>query len=215
MDNTFTHLYACGNGFVCDMPLTAPACVYPAICTAVLPVSLSDFKCAAASGGIQLSWTTATETNNKYFTIERSMDGINFKPIAKINGAGNSSTVHNYSYLDKPATIGTYYYRLSQTDYDGNAQTFNVTSCDETGPIEIGKVYPNPNPGKFTVTIDNTITGVQIYNALGQKVYDKTLVQNSETSLNVDLSSQAPGIYVMNLITVSGQNIVRRVNVMP
>lgn len=206
-------LYACGNGFLSVMPIT-PTCTPHTPCTP-LPIELQSFSCQPKGSGIELNWTTASETNNKLFTVERSVDGVNFQAITNVSGAGNSSTAHSYAYTDYPPTPATYYYRLSQTDYDGQSQSFNITSCAETSPAELGKVYPNPNPGKFTVTIDNTIVGIQIYNALGQKIYDKTLIQSNENSLNIDLSSQSPGIYIMNLVTSSGQNIVRKINLLP
>src|SRR6185437_13532998 len=130
LGNGYTHLYACGNGFVCSMPLTAPVCVHPALCTVVLPIDLLNFSCQPSTKGLELTWSTASETNNKIFTIERSKDGVTFQPIATVPGAGNSTTTHNYTYTDESPFNGINYYRLSQTDFDGQTTTYNITSCD-------------------------------------------------------------------------------------
>src|SRR5581483_1730256 len=100
--------------------------------------------CETQHEGIKLDWTTATETNNKVFTIARSQDGVNFENIATTPGAGNSSYPINYTYTDDaPGLNGTYYYRLTQTDFDGHSVSYNITSC--TVNSTIGKVYPNPS----------------------------------------------------------------------
>src|SRR5581483_4119176 len=97
----YTLIYACGNAFV--EAITNPvSCGSVGPCTP-LPIELQSFTCQSQNSGIQLNWSTASETNNKFFTIERSLDGINFQAITNVNGAGNSSIAHNYSYLDKPS----------------------------------------------------------------------------------------------------------------
>jgi hypothetical protein len=206
LSTTYTQLYACGNGFVCSMPLAAPVCVHPPLCSVVLPIELQEFNCSLASNGIKLNWSTASETNNKFFTIERSADGVNFQPITTVPGAGNSSTTLNYSYTDESPVNGVNYYRLSQTDFDGKSVSYNTTSCNINNEL-IGNVYPNPSTGKFSVSVNATVSEIQIYDAIGQKIYDKNLLQNSGSTIEVDLSSQPSGIYIMNVIQ-SGLNKV-------
>ena len=88
---------------------------------AILPVELLSFAAKEISGNlIQLDWKTASETNNDYFIVEKSTDGMNFTPIGLVKGSGNSTINHNYSFLDKKNEgIQLYYYRLQQVDYDG------------------------------------------------------------------------------------------------
>jgi hypothetical protein len=95
----------------------APA--YQTICSPA-PVSLISFAGKNNDGKNQLEWITASETNNDYFTIERSADGSAFSPIAVITGQGNSSMEHRYAFTDDaiPANEVTYY-RLKQTDFNG------------------------------------------------------------------------------------------------
>ncbi|NLF44392.1 MAG: hypothetical protein GX587_17005, partial [Bacteroidales bacterium] len=91
-----------------------------------LPVELISFKAVHKEGFNLITWSTASETNNKGFTIEKSNDGHFFFPLAFIQGAGSTSNQENYSYLDKSieGTEEGFYYRLIQTDWDGAQTTF-------------------------------------------------------------------------------------------
>jgi len=101
--------------------------------TTSLPIELMEFNGKENGVNNLLYWNTASEQNNNYFTLERTADGENWINVATINGAGNSQEVLSYSYLDSDYERGKVnYYRLSQTDFDGNSETFNIISIDNT-----------------------------------------------------------------------------------
>jgi hypothetical protein len=83
-----------------------------------LPVELIAFKGAATAEGVTLTWTTASEKNNDYFSIQYSKDGRNFESAGYVKGKGTTSTANNYSFTHKDATAGKMYYRLKQVDLD-------------------------------------------------------------------------------------------------
>jgi len=83
-----------------------------------LPIELIQFKATKVGAYVQLDWSTATEINNDYFTVERSVDGENFEVILTEKGAGNSSTQKDYRRYDEQPRVGYNYYRLSQTDFN-------------------------------------------------------------------------------------------------
>ena len=85
----------------------------------LLPIELTFFNVNIKDGKVNIVWQTASEESNDYFTIERSVNGINFEPIAKVVGSGNSSQALNYKYIDNNPLSGVAYYRLRQTDYSG------------------------------------------------------------------------------------------------
>ena len=93
-----------------------------------LPIELTSFSGFAINEGNQLHWQTATEKNNAYFELESTVDGINYNHIGTIQGAGNSSTVDDYTFLDRYPAGQTTYYRLRQVDFDGESETFNPIS---------------------------------------------------------------------------------------
>lgn len=180
----------------------------------VLPVSLLSFNADCGNGNVVLSWSTASETNNKYFTIERSSDGINFQAIATIPGAGNSDAEREYTYTDTDPQGGNNYYRLSQTDYDGNSTSYNITTCN-ANTEEIGNVYPNPTTGKFSVSVNATVSELQIFNALGQKIaISHQPPANGE--IQIDLSAEPSGVYILNIIQSDlNKTITKKIVVYP
>src|SRR5690606_16141183 len=84
-----------------------------------LPVQLLDFNARAEDSEVHLTWTTLTEINNDYFTIERSADGKDWEELVAVPGSGNTNTVRRYSWDDRKPLLGRSYYRLKQTDFDG------------------------------------------------------------------------------------------------
>jgi hypothetical protein len=98
----------------------------------VLPIELLNFSGQCKNGANNLTWSCATETNNDYFVIERSIDGMNFDEVARIDGAGNSTQQTNYSYSDESFVKDTInYYRLKQVDYNGASEYFNIIAIDD------------------------------------------------------------------------------------
>lgn len=147
---------------------------------------------------VQLDWQTTSEKNNDYFTIERTMDGKSWQEINKVAGAGNSSSLLNYSERDNQPYSGVSYYRIKQTDYDGKfsySQVRNVT-IERLNNIQI-ELYPNPASNKITIEGDETeLKNIRIFAILGKEVTELTVQQKiSETKLIIDLSQLIKGTY--------------------
>lgn len=163
-----------------------------------LPITLSDFSVFVTPQGIEFSWVTETETNNDYFTLQYSYDGITFNSITKVTGAGNSSTQQVYEYVCvNPQFTGLVYIRLQQTDFDG------TVSYSEIIPIEVPNsfvdifVYPNP-VSDYIVIQDNANTVVSI------TMYDVTnkSVALPRISSNTYMVEQLPaGVYTIAIET--------------
>jgi hypothetical protein len=96
--------------------------------TYALPIELVSFEGELVDNQVQLKWTTLTEINNDYFTLERSEDAVNFNTLSTVVGNGSTINRHNYTYIDISPIEGVSYYRLKQTDYDGTTKTFNIIS---------------------------------------------------------------------------------------
>ena len=100
--------------------------------TSPLPVSLIDFSAACdGKNKIGLRWSTASETNNDYFMIEKSMDGKNFESFANVDGAGNSTSLVNYGYTDMHPYKSVTYYRLKQVDFSGVSEHSKIISSEK------------------------------------------------------------------------------------
>lgn len=92
----------------------------------VLPVELGIFFGYSYEGKSILKWTTFSENNNDYFTVERSIDSENWTQLGNVEGAGYSTSGIDYTYYDNHPLTGVNYYRLKQTDFDGKYQYFNI-----------------------------------------------------------------------------------------
>ena len=97
-----------------------------------LPITLMSFTAEKRDNYNLLEWSTASEINNDYFLLERSTDGINWNVINKTLGAGNSNNLINYSFTDYNFESVINYYRLTQVDYNGASETFNITYANNT-----------------------------------------------------------------------------------
>ena len=109
-----------------------------------LPISLINFSAIIEQGVAKINWSTASEINNAYFTIERSTDGKEFVELFNRDGADNSQVKINYVAYDEAPLPGTSYYRLKQTDFNGASKTFNMVSVFNpvAGEFNISSVSP-------------------------------------------------------------------------
>jgi hypothetical protein len=95
-----------------------------------LPITLVDFDANPYLNNVKTSWTTSSEINNDFFTVERSPNGVDFTPVGRVEGAGNSDYEINYTLIDKNFDSGINYYRLKQTDFDGKETFSPIVSVD-------------------------------------------------------------------------------------
>ena len=176
----------------------------------ITPIQLLSFTGEVLSNGNLLKWSTATEYNNDYFTISRSTDGINFTPVATVDGAGNSSNVLNYNLLDKNAPAGLSYYRLVQTDFNGQ-KSAPVDITLTRGEIKFGITQLMPVPTNanlevgFASATKNMVT-MTIHNVEGKLISTQNVEANTGfNTIRLDVSAYASGVY---FITINNGNEV-------
>jgi hypothetical protein len=174
---------------------------FPAI---TLPVRLLSFEVNVVQETAVINWSTATETNNEFFTIERSQDGVSFTAVARINASGNSNRILQYTHTDAHPFTGRSYYRLKQTDIDGK-HTYSDIRVVNIQPNQKVQVFPGNDAGSFTIAITNPTRTMQIeiYNLAGILIYKTATVNQVNT---VSLNSQAKGPYIIKVI--DGKEIV-------
>ncbi len=174
-----------------------------------LPVKLSLFSANVNQRNVTLNWSTASETNNSGFGVQRLTSDGSWKEVAFVKGHGTTSMPVNYSYEDKNLTTGTYSYRLKQVDYNGNYEYFNLNSSIEIGTPQkysISQNYPNPfNPTTkiyFDVPIASSVK-ISVYDVSGREV--KVLVNekyrpgNYETVFDGSMFSS--GVYFYKMVS--------------
>jgi len=182
--------------------------------TAPLPIELLSFTAVCTDGQVAIDWATATEKNNNYFTVEKTRDGVNYEPVARVNGAGNSSYVLNYRLTDTDPYQGVSYYRLKQTDYnDAYSYSYVVPAACDSGEPEF-TVYPTPSFGNFNVFFKG-ITGKEVLlvvrNMMGEEFYSKGFMLDEHSFLqSINLSGKLiPGIYIV--IASSDDRVFNRI----
>jgi hypothetical protein len=185
-----------------------------------LPIRLVYFDARLNEGKVKLSWSTASETNNSYFTVERSADGENFEPVSQQKGANNSTTTLYYAATDADPLDGISYYRLRQTDFDGRFTYSIVQSVKNDGlqkisDFEIKSIAPNPFTETFTVNFfakSNETVEVNMVNIAGQIIAQENF--NAKEGFNnyqfPDISQLSKGIYFVT-ITCGEQKITKKI----
>ena len=172
---------------------------------AALPIDLVSFTGKCENNTVELEFVVASQINNDYYSIERSVDGNEWSEIGLIEGEGNTSTQITYSWIDVNPMNGVNYYRLTQTDYDGTSEIFTpIAITCETAPVDGYSVYPNPANGLFNIDIelenhqgDDVLIEVIDING---KILQLQHVQLTRgyNHLEVDLSRIPSGVYIIN-----------------
>ncbi len=178
-----------------------------------LPIELVGFEADVVEEGrsVKLEWSTASEDDNDYFTIERSPDNVQWDPIIMLPGAGDSNELLDYQAYDDAPLYGLSYYRLKQTDFDGQYSHSDIRQVTIGDFDETLTVYPNPTGDVLYVKGNpEDLAALQILNITGQVVRDRVpAILKSATQLQVDVSALEAGIYTLR--TASGAvNFIKR-----
>lgn len=174
----------------------------------ILPVEMLYFKGVHTPEGNLLSWATASETNNNFFTIECSQDLQNWNNVGFIAGAGNSSVVNQYSFTDAEEYTGIVYYRIRQTDYDGQNSYSDIIHIDSDGQgfsIDDIHICPNPSAGVFSVLFSAPVTDcrIEVCNMAGQTLM-KDFISESENKSEIDIRNLSDGVYLLKVSCKEG-----------
>jgi type IX secretion system substrate protein len=171
-----------------------------------LPINLTAFNAIPQNSVVKITWTTSSETSNNYYTVQRSQDGTQWQDIEKVNGAGNTSLVHNYSAYDNNPFQGVSYYRIKQTDYNGTATYSEIKLVDFTKRFTDITIFPNPAQNFFTVEGNNVKNAqVTIYNSIGQLINLPASIQDNGIMFNTSLAPK--GIYFVRINNGSGTEV--------
>lgn len=182
-----------------------------------LPIELISFTARWYSNNkdkVITKWVTASEIGNDHFTIERTEDGETFTEIGVVAGAGNSNSILQYSLIDDNAVKGISYYRLKQTDYDGNYAYSGLVAVetDSADPLKLIYLYPDQNRNslkyQYSYSGDKSIT-VEVVDVLGKTVSREYSEYNkADQEINMDISGLNKGVYLFKVS--DGEHVVIR-----
>jgi hypothetical protein len=163
-----------------------------------LPVTLVSFEGTCQPTGAVLNWTTESEIFNDYYTVERSENLTDWEVIKTVPGAGNSNQVLHYSATDDRPLPGISYYRLKQTDYDGQYEykgTVAVSCISQSGFT----VFPNPGTGFFNLSGVPKSSKITLLDMMGKPLWQKE--NGTDEALLADLRFLDAGTYIMQVRT--------------
>ncbi|MCC7302325.1 MAG: T9SS type A sorting domain-containing protein [Bacteroidia bacterium] len=176
----------------------------PIVICGTTPVELLYFNAFYRNGVVELQWETASETENDYFTVERSVDGETYFMIGILDGAGTSSQPHYYSMVDDAPPSGVVYYRLRQTDFDKTESYSEVRSVlvKDAAPQEL-TLIPNPASGQVQVWFysdKEALFGLRILDVSGREVYSSSMeVREGGNNALISLEQLMPGPYMVEV----------------
>jgi hypothetical protein len=170
----------------------------------IVPVELTSFAATSDNGKVNLNWSTATETNNRGFEVQKNINGT-WNAVGFVNGKGTTTQAQNYSFSIN-SEAGVHSFRLKQVDFDGTFEYSQVVEVEVLAPAEfsLNQNYPNPfNPSttiSFSLAVDSKVT-MTVYNLLGQKV--ASLLNNNfaagSHNVNFNASNLNSGMYLYKI----------------
>ncbi len=174
--------------------------------TISLPIELISFNARPQNQTVLVNWSTASELNNDFFTIERTKDAKDWVNIGTVKGMGNSTVKLDYQYADENPYEGVSYYRLKQTDFDKKFAYSKVVRVELKEGNQI-LVYPNPSSRTFTLTSGTEIKQIKFLSTLGNIL--PISIEKKITETVIDPGDISPGIYFIQVLTVEGIKSIR------
>lgn len=179
---------------------------WAAVDSGIIPVELTSFTAVAYDEYAEISWITATETNNAGFSLERKSTNADWNEIAFITGNGTTTETSAYNYVDEQLTVGKYNYRIKQIDFDGTFSYSKIIEVEISAPdnYALFQNYPNPfNPStkiKFTIPAEAQVQ-LNVFNTLGEQVAEifNGNLRGGYHEMLFDASSLTSGIYFYRL----------------
>ena len=178
----------------------------------ILPVNLISFSGHCDQNDhIALNWETASELNNNYFTIEESANGTDWNQIAIVNSAGNSSNTHSYAYLADESKSDLSYFRIKQTEFDGQSKYFNTIQVQNCSKEYLGlSIFPNPSNGrslfgKIQLKSNESYT-IEIFDSFGKRIIHTT---DNHSEFSVSFAQTLPvGTYYAKFSTTGFSKVM-------
>ncbi|UKN03649.1 T9SS type A sorting domain-containing protein [Paracrocinitomix mangrovi] len=173
-------------------------------CVLPLPIELDNLTATCGNGKSIINWTTYSEQNNDFYTIESSTDGVNYTAVGKVDGAGTSSSTLQYTFTDKNPEIGVNYYRLRQTDFNGKISYSDpvAVNCGES----LFSIYPNPTENTLNVSGLGNLPGnykFELTDMLGRILYSSehvTMEDNTQPYVIKEFQDFTEGTYILRVV---------------
>lgn len=173
-----------------------------------LPVSLLDFNGVCKENMIELDWQTASEINNDYFEVEKAKNAVNFIPIGRVYGNGNSSVIQQYNFQDLEPNNGVAYYRLKQVDFNGDVDYSSIIAMNSCNGLEfeVTNLYYNSQQHEIVINLivkNSSKVLIKLIDVQGKLILNHIIsVGENQQEIRLPiLGGISSGVYVINLVT--------------
>lgn len=181
-----------------------------------VPVELTLFSGKYINGSVLLEWSTATDTNNFGFEIQKRYENTSFEKIGFIPGNGTTTKGMQYSFIDNDLLAGRIYYRLKQLDFDGGFAFSNeiIVEITPLSDYQLFQNYPNPfNPStiiKYSVLLQSKIK-IALYDVIGNEV--ETLFEGVQEAgiheINLTAGNLPSGVYFVSMTAQNFNKVIK------
>lgn len=173
--------------------------VFQTYVNTTFPIKLLEFSGENKANINQLRWSTATETNNQFFQVEKSENGREFKPIGSVRGAGNSNQINHYKFADYSIQNGMNYYRLKQVDNNGLNTYSPMISIKSNVALSPYVYISTMSKTTYLLSLQEPQFGyVCLYNLNGV-LLKKISINISDSNIKIDLSNNEMGMYFLQI----------------
>jgi uncharacterized membrane protein len=197
-------------------PLGAGPNAYVVKLPNIVPVELTSFTATYFGNIVELNWSTATETNNQGFSVERKTGNSDWNQIGFVSGRGTTTEPNFYSYTDNLVSVSKYYYRLKQQDFDGSVTYSNEIEVDvnPVSEFSLNQNYPNPfNPSTtFEFIIPETaLVDLSMYNMLGEKVATlvNDVLEEGNHKVEFNAAHLSSGVYLVKMSAGTFSKVIK------
>lgn len=180
-----------------NIVVTRTLTIHPRYTQSLLPIELLGFTAEPVEKNVLAKWVTASETNNDYFTVERSSNGVTFSEVGKVLSAASSTTIQSYQLLDANPLSGVSYYRLKQTNINGSFTYSKIVAVSILENMTVS-IYPNPFDQRITVRMQETdgkLPTLRLLDAFGKNTGVRMYNQDQQLILLTELLPA--GIYFL------------------
>ena len=178
-----------------------------------LAVTLSSFKAGRTTNGVRLNWTTETETDNDFFAVEHSTNGMEFSTLKTIDGTGNSSERNAYSYLHQSPVNGANYYRLRMVEYSGKV-TYSDIVVQKLLTFGTVTAYPQPAIKDAVLYVNSSVEEsamMTVYDLSGRVIEYKNIeLERGDNLIELNCGEWIPNHYIISISSEQlGEEITR------
>lgn len=160
-----------------------------------LPVTDLNFDAIKVDREALLKWTTSSELNSDYYSVQRSNNGVNWTEIGVVQAAGSSQNLIDYNFTDPSPVSGINYYRINQFDQDGSYFTSEVRSLNFGGPVAL--VYPNPFKEVVYIECEGSFS-VEVSDPLGR------IILSGNDLHQIDMANYGASFYQLRIFHSNG-----------